>query len=162
MKIFICSKSEVAKVTEKVNATHVISLLDPGESRPILHHSTSLQNWLLVNFSDVHEIFNHNAPTEEDIEKVLKWAKKLPDDVILLVHCYAGVSRSTAMAMAILVQYYGNDKIDECIKMIHEVRPQSCPNPLVTEFADKYLGCDGEFHKKAQDSSPFTELFKLF
>lgn len=160
MKIYVCSKSEVALITGRVGATHVLSLLDPGD-RPVLHLSTPLQNWLLINFDDTRNEFSANAPTEDDVIKFMEWAKKLPNDAILLVHCFAGVSRSTAAAMAILVQYYGKDKIDECIKMVHDVRPQACPNPIITQIADTYLGCNGEFHQKAQGSSPFSELLKL-
>lgn len=147
-------------MTGRVNATHVLSLLDPGK-RPILHDDTPLQNWLLIHFEDVHNMYAYYAPKEEHIIQFLEWAKKLPDDAILLVHCEAGVSRSTAAAMAILVQYHGIDKIDECIQAIHDVRPQCCPNPIITELADRILGCNGEFHSKAQKSAKFTELFKL-
>jgi len=143
MKIFICSKSEVTAMTSWVGATHVLSLLDPG-SRPILHPGTPLQNWLLVHFDDNKHEWQTNSPTEEQVSKILEWGKTLPDDAILLAHCLAGVSRSTAASLALLVQYHGLDKIDECLKMLIDIRPQACPNPIIIRFADKLLGCDGK------------------
>ena len=59
-------------------------------------------------------------------------------------------SRSSAAALALIVQYHGVDKIDEGIQLLLEVRPFACPNPLITLFADEQLGCNGELHEKAE------------
>ena len=62
----------------------------------------------------------------------------------LLIHCYAGVSRSTALAYAILVDRHGHDG-DEArlLERLLEIRPQACPNRLVVRHADALLGRRG-------------------
>jgi predicted protein tyrosine phosphatase len=150
MKIFVCQRSAVSQKTRQVGATHVLSLLDPGSKRPFLHPHTDPNNWRLFHFEDVLEEHETNSPTREHVAEILQWGRALPNDAVVLVHCEAGVSRSTAAALALLVQHHGIDKIDECIQLLLDVRPFSCPNPLITRFADEQLGCNGELHKKAE------------
>jgi predicted protein tyrosine phosphatase len=149
MKVFVCNRSAVSRRTSQLGATHVLSLLDPGK-KPFLHPNTDRQNWLLLHFEDNLEENEPNSPTREHVKQILEWGKHLPDDAVVLVHCEAGVSRSTAAALALLVQNQGTDKIDECIAHLLEVRPQACPNPLITKWADEFLGCNGQLHEKAE------------
>lgn len=143
MKVFVSSRSQVSKITSRVGATHVLSLLDPGK-RPWLHPSTPYKNWKLLIFEDVVNPCYDRAPTKDHVSEFLAWAKDLPPDSILLVHCEAGVSRSTAAALAILVQYHGIDNIDKCVDLLFGVRPESAPNPLIAKYADEILGCGGK------------------
>ena len=138
----------------------MLSLLDPGK-RPFLHPKTDRNNWLLLHFEDNLIESETNSPTVEHVKKILEWGKSLPEDAVVLVHCEAGVSRSTAAALAILVQYYGNDKIEECIKLLLDVRPIACPNPLITKWADEQLGCNGELHEAAEKVANSKLFWKL-
>ena len=149
MKVFVCHRSAVSRKTSQVNASHILSLLDPGK-RPFLHPKTNPKNWLLLHFEDNLTEQEASSPTREHIARILQWGRSLPDDAVVLVHCEAGISRSSAAALALLVQYHGVDKIDECIQLLLEVRPFACPNPLITLFADEQLGCNGELHEKAE------------
>lgn len=143
MKVYVSSRSQVSKVTGKVGATHVLSLLDPGK-RPWLHPKTELKNWKLFIFEDVIDPNYDRAPTKDHVEQILAWARNLPPDAVLLVHCEAGISRSTAAALAILVQYHGIDQIDRCVDLLFGVRPESAPNPLIAKYADELLNCNGK------------------
>lgn len=149
MKIHVCERSKVARRTSELGATHILSLLDPGK-RPFLHSNFNKQNWLLLNFEDNLDEHQHNSPTPEHVEHILSWGKELPADAVVLVHCEAGVSRSTAAALALWVQHLGTDKIDEAISRLLADRPMACPNPLITKWADDQLGCQGELHAKAE------------
>jgi len=161
MKVFVCSRGAVSKFTSKTGATHVLSLLDPGV-RPYLHPKTNKDNWLLLHFEDNIEEFDPNSPTREHVTTILNWSKLLPDDAILLVHCEAGVSRSTAAALAIMIQHNGIEKLEECISNLLLVRPQACPNPLITKWADEQLGCGGKLHAAAEviANNKLNQLFK--
>ena len=149
MKIFVCSRSEVSRKTSKLGATHVLSLLDPGK-RPFLHPKTNKQHWLLLHFEDNLDEHERNSPTRDHVKQILAWGKTLPNDATVLVHCEAGVSRSTAAALALLVQRFGREHIDWCVEKLLEVRPTACPNPLITRWADELLGCDGQLFAAAE------------
>lgn len=160
MKVFVCSRSSVSKTSKRLGITHVLSLLDPGK-RPFLHPSTDRKNWLLMHFEDNLDETDINSPTREHVSHFLNWARSLPSDAVLLVHCEAGVSRSTAAALAILVQHHGADKLEDCVKLLLDVRPEACPNPIITKFADEQLGCNGLLHQ-AGERIANAKLLKFF
>lgn len=159
MKIFVCDRSKVAKTMARFSATHVLSLLDPGV-RPFLNPHFNKANWRLVICEDQLNADDPNAPTLENVEFILDWGRTLPDDAVVLVHCEAGISRSTAAAMALLIQHKGIEHIDECVAEILAVRPNACPNPLITIYADNILKCGGKFHSAAEDIAT-AHIFKM-
>ncbi len=91
------------------------------------------------------------APKKEQVEFLLQWVNKLPTDAHLVIHCYAGVSRSTAAALAVKVQELGVSQVKEAIDWLLEIRPQACPNPVITKFADELLNAKGELHAAAEE-----------
>ena len=125
------------------HATHMISLLDPGLRPPYNKYMPEHQNRLLINCRDVIHEDVSSAPTEEQVRTVLEFSKDLDDDASLVIHCLAGISRSTAIALAILVQKHGVHKIKECVDSLLDIRPQAYPNPIIIKYADKLLGADG-------------------
>jgi predicted protein tyrosine phosphatase len=75
----------------------------------------------------------------------------------MLIHCYAGVSRSTALAYAILIDHHGaiGDERRMLDRLV-EIRPQACPNRLVVRYADQLLGCRGRMIR-AVDEHPVIQ-----
>jgi predicted protein tyrosine phosphatase len=61
----------------------------------------------------------------------------------LLVHCHAGVSRSTAAAIVILAQCEPTRDPGAIVGQIVRHRPQAWPNIRIIETADKLLGREG-------------------
>ncbi len=99
--------------------------------------------WLQLEMNDVPTANHVGAPTKEQVKLGLDWVKALPDDAHLVVHCWAGISRSTAMALGILVQKHGIEYIPQAIEWLQENRPIACPNPLVIQHLDELLECRG-------------------
>ena len=146
--------SNVDKVPGHIHrgATHVISLLHSSERNLLfMPKSFKRENWLFLEMDDVISEDATFAPQKEQVGRLLAWAKKLPSDAHLVVHCFAGVSRSTAAALAIKVQELGVDQVDEAIKWLLEERPQACPNPVITKHADELLGANGKLHSAAEE-----------
>lgn len=70
-----------------------------------------LQEVLYMQFADVECKGHPDCILEEDGQEIYRWAKSLPDDALVIVHCRAGRSRSSATAAALA--YIFNDKNDE-------------------------------------------------
>ncbi len=133
-------------------ATHVVSLLHSKERNQLfMPKSFKRENWLFLEMDDVIHETADAAPKKEQVERLLSWVKKLPDDAHLVIHCYAGISRSTAAALAVKVQELGVHRVSEAIDWLLDHRPQACPNPVITKFADELLGAKGELHGAAEE-----------
>lgn len=160
MNIIVTSKFDVELAYFEHQTTHIISILDHDEEF-YLPSYISKENWKRFNCSDTHDLGNSKAPTKKLVKEILDWAKELPEYANLLVHCYAGISRSTAVAMAIMIQKYGVRSIDHAINHISGMRRVCAPNKLITQYADELLECDGEFHSKAQSLVQYVNLIEL-
>lgn len=133
-------------------ATHVVSLLHSSERHLLfMPRSFDRANWLFLEMDDVISESADAAPKKEQVQRLLEWTNKLPNDAHLVIHCYAGISRSTAAALAVKVQELGTDKVKEAIDWLLEARPQACPNPVITKFADELLGANGKLHTAAEE-----------
>ena len=141
-EFFICNRAQVKQRVKSRGATHLLTLLDPV--RPMWKPSAiPPENWLWLRFQDQESPQYHQAPAREHAEQILAWGKNLPDHARVLVHCEAGVSRSTASALALWVQAQGS--MQGARAWIDQERPIACPNMLLAEFFDNLLDLKGEF-----------------
>lgn len=150
--ITVCNRLDVHRVAREVNATHILSLLDRGV-RPFLPDGFKRENWKLLEMEDVWNPNTFDAPKKEQIQSALDWSARLPMDASLIVHCEAGVSRSTAMALGIMVQKMGTvpDRIEKAAAKLIEIRPQACPNPLIAQYCDEILECNNAFFQASEE-----------
>jgi predicted protein tyrosine phosphatase len=135
--------------------TYVLSILDPGWPEPEPIRSFDLGRRLKLNFHDVIEpIPGWIAPERWDVELLLAFGRNLaaaagdgrgePGAAHLLVHCHAGVSRSTASAILLLAQYHPERAAHDIVGQVIRLRPQAWPNLRIVEIGDALLGRDGE------------------
>jgi predicted protein tyrosine phosphatase len=150
--------------------THVVSILDPGYPEPEAFWAYDPHHRLTLH---VHDTIRPGPelvlPNIEHVEAILGLGRKLTLDAErhhthLLVHCHAGISRSTA-AMAILLAQAGpKGTEDRVFAQIGELRPQAWPNSLLIGVADDLLrrrGCLsaalGRFYARQIRNQPATE-----
>lgn len=140
----VCSKSQVHKRVNEVGATHLITMLDPGDHifKP---NTVPIENHLFMLFEDCEFPDNPRAPRIEHCQRILDFGKKIPEDSVTVVHCFAGLCRSTASALALHYQRYGD--LDAARSWLAEDRPQAMPNMLMAKHFDELLALDGKFVK---------------
>ncbi len=140
----VCSKSQVKSTVRQLDATHLLTLLDPQDS--IYKPNRILpENWLWLRMEDEETPSHPNAPTKEQAARILEWGKALPDDACVVVHCYAGVSRSTASGLALWLQSNGTEHVAEAEAWLVSHRPRAVPNPLLAQHFDTLLNMNGAF-----------------
>ena len=61
----------------------------------------------------------------------------------MLVHCWAGISRSTAAAYIMACDRLGPGKEGLVAKRLRAASPTATPNPLMIRLADEALARDG-------------------
>jgi predicted protein tyrosine phosphatase len=145
-EIKITDAMEAAVIHHKF--TRIVSLVSPngkyaGYNFGAKHHIEFFDDEVVNDTNDPYMVL----PYPEAIKRVLEFTKSLTPHDRLLVHCHAGISRSTAMAMAILCQH-GLPPEDAC-SHIFKIRPESDPNTLVLQLADEILGLHGELVETA-------------
>lgn len=149
MKISITSVDKVPAYVQFKSVTHIVSLLWKEEKDELrLPSSFPRENWLSVEMNDVASRHHSGAPTRGQVNYVLEWIKQLPEDAHVLIHCFAGISRSTAIALSAKVMQ--GMPIDEAVAWLKDHRPVACPNPIITKYADEILEAKGELHSAAE------------
>ena len=127
--------------------THVLSILDPEWDDPPAFALFPPHRRLALRFNDIIEPMPERlAPSRADVERLLAFGRELSEaeGSHLLVHCHAGVSRSTASAALILAQAHPDRPAVEVLDAVAQMRPRAWPNLRILELGDALLGRHGE------------------
>ena len=145
-QVTICGIGELGLHCE-AGVTHVLSLLDPGTPEPEAFGVFDTHRRLELRFHDVIDADPGCVPPERpDVEQLLSFGRDLANakGTHLLVHCHAGVSRSTAAATLILAQARPDRPAEEALQTMVRRRPRAWPNLRMLELGDALLGRRGE------------------
>ncbi len=140
----ICGLDELDRHSAR-GVSHVLSILDPGWPEPEAFWTFDPLARATLHFHDAIEPdLGIVLPQKADVEAVLAFGRDAGDDVRhLLIHCHAGISRSTAAMAMILAQAFPNETETSIIDRLLKIRPQAWPNSRMIGFADELLGRDG-------------------
>ena len=145
-QVTICGIDELGFHCE-AGVSHVLSILDPGSPEPEAFAAFDPHRRIELRFHDVIEPGSGwVAPESRDIEQLLAFGRDLTEarGTHLLVHCHAGVSRSTAAATLILAQTRPDRSADEALLTVVRQRPRAWPNLRILELGDALLGRRGQ------------------
>lgn len=119
----------------------VITLEDPGCRKPLQLRFTHRPHpaHLVLPFEDVdHDDGRIRVASLEQVEKALAFGRDHASGS-LLVHCYHGVGRSAATALAIIADRLGAGHEEEAVDYLLTIRPEATPNLIVTAHGDELL-----------------------
>ncbi len=145
MEILILSRSK-AKAESFKNidkpAPNIISIIDIGSQ----YQSFNRFNKLLVcQFDDIDDedrdgLVYHNAPTEKDAQRIVNFIRGI-DDRKLIVHCEAGICRSSATAIGAHFIKFGSEGAKE---RFFPLIGQIFPNERLARLIDQEARLNGE------------------
>lgn len=144
-RVTICGIPELAQHAS-AGVSHVLSIIDTYEPRPpALDGFGARIDHELIRFDDVvAEYPGFEACTPAHIARMLEFGERVhaaPASHVL-VHCHAGVSRSTAAAAILMAQHAPGQEEAAFLKLL-ELRKHGWPNTRMVEFADELLKRDG-------------------
>jgi predicted protein tyrosine phosphatase len=140
--IHVCPWVEVPHVAARIRPARLITLLDPtdvAETPPEVHPDLHLR----VGVNDISEpLMGMTAPDERHVAQLVAFLKEWDAAAPLLVHCYAGISRSTATAF-IAMSLLNEGREAEAARKIRETADHAQPNRRIVALADDLLGRGG-------------------
>lgn len=83
-------------------------------------------------------------PARQHIDELLAFSRSWDTSQPLLIHCWAGISRSMASAFTILCDRLGPDREIEIARAMRQRAPHAQPNRLLVSHADDALGRKGK------------------
>jgi predicted protein tyrosine phosphatase len=150
--------------------THVLSILDPEWPDPEAFLDFDPHVRATIRFHDAIEPSPGVVlPHKVDVEAILAFGRDAGDVSHLLIHCHAGISRSTAAMLMILAQAHPEESEDAAVARLVAIRPQAWPNSRMIGFADELLGRDGRllaavskiYARRLKAQPEFGELMRM-
>ena len=143
-KVTICGISELPQHCS-AGVSHVLSIIDTHEPRPPALDDFYGVDHELIRFDDVvAEYPGFEACTLAHIVRVLEFGERVHANPKghVLVHCHAGISRSTAAAAILMAQHAPGQEEAAFLRLL-DLRKHGWPNTRMVEFADQLLKRDG-------------------
>ena len=156
--IHVCSLAALPETVRLTGASHVLTVMANVDQ--VLRPASVLPaNHMKIAFDDITEPMDgFVAPSAEHVERVLSFVRGWDRSAPLVIHCYAGVSRSTASAFAAACAL--NPHRDEMViaRQIRSASPIANPNRLLVSLADNALGRDGRMLRALDDIGPASMM----
>ena len=141
--IHVCSLARLHETVADCGARHVVSLLDDAVhvERP---RNVAPENHLRLRVHDISVPLDGYVLAEQEhvadlLDFVRGWDRRAP----LVVHCYAGISRSTASAFASACALAPHRDEASIAQALRRASPTATPNIRIVALADRLLGRDG-------------------
>jgi len=143
----ICGVMEFSRINRR-SITHAVSIWHPTDSTEewigLVRDGLPGAAVLPVVFDDVESARDGYLPASRDqVGEVIEFGRRLRGGDHLLIHCMAGVSRSTACALAILTAHFGPGSERTAAETVRALRRQARPNRLIVTHADAILERQG-------------------
>lgn len=158
--IHVCSLSKVEETVTKTGAERLLSLLAAGTEvmRPA---SITRENHLHLVMHDIAVAQEGmTMPGEEHVLTLLDFARQWDRSRPLVVHCYAGISRSTASAYIIAAALAPKRDEAELAKTLRALSPTATPNPRLIAIADTLLDRRGRMIEAIQAIGRGADAFE--
>jgi predicted protein tyrosine phosphatase len=141
--IIVSPLSAVQTLVDEHGVRHVVSLLGPDTPHRQFQ-GIEQESHLKLTFHDILEPmdgFSHPLP--EHAEQLVAFLKSWGRETPILIHCWAGISRSTASAFTALCMLRPNADEQEIAWELRAASPSATPNRLLISYADQLLGRAG-------------------
>ncbi|MBB3018837.1 putative protein tyrosine phosphatase [Microvirga lupini] len=138
--LHVCPLSRLHDTVAETRASHVVSLMGVTAEVPRVvaeHH-------LFIGVSDIVEpLEGHVLAGAEHMEKLLAFVRAWGRESPLVLHCWAGISRSTAAAYIAACALAPERDEASIAAALREASPSATPNARFVALADDILGRRG-------------------
>jgi predicted protein tyrosine phosphatase len=143
MTIIVCPLSHVERICEARRPSHLLSLLDPGH---VIPSPAGLGAGAHLRIG-VHDICDETEglirPDEAVVEEVIAFGRGWTAEAPIVVHCWAGISRSSASAFTLACARNPHADARAIAEEMRRQSPYATPNRRIVALADDLLGRGG-------------------
>ncbi|WP_269583479.1 tyrosine phosphatase family protein [Roseibium sp. Sym1] len=141
--LHVCSLSKLPETVATTGAKSLVTLINAELNVPT-PDGIAPERHLNLSFNDIVDPVEGLIPaSEQHIEAFLAfirdWDRKAP----LIIHCWAGISRSTAGAYVAACALNPDADEYQLAALLRERSPSATPNARIVAMADKMLARDG-------------------
>lgn len=148
MAIIVCPLSKVQHIAAERRPQRIVSLLDPKTPFPVMagyedrHHRAELHDI-------TEEVPGLSAPCGNRVGALIRFVSDWDRSAPILIHCYAGISRSTATAFITACVHNPKADEEEIARALRAASPTATPNARIVALADAELGRGGRMVRGA-------------
>jgi predicted protein tyrosine phosphatase len=141
--IHVCSLARLHDTVHETGARHIITLLRMIDrvERPA---TVVADNHLILGMDDIVEpIEGYTHPGEEHVTRLIEFVTRWDRTAPMVIHCYAGISRSTAGAFVAACALNPSRNEAAIAQAIRNGSATATPNMRIVTLADQILGRGG-------------------
>jgi predicted protein tyrosine phosphatase len=141
--IHVTPLSRLHATVEATGASHVVTLINL--TTPVIRPpSIDVARHLFIGVSDITAPQDgHIVPAQEHVERLLAFAGGWSRAKPMVIHCWAGISRSTAAAFITVCALRPDRNEAEVARALRRASPSATPNARLVTVADEILGRQG-------------------
>lgn len=143
MKLIVSPLAGVPSAIETHRPSHVITLISP-DAPGVVYDGIEKDRHLTLRFNDITASQEGLvAPSAGLIQGLLDFAGRWDRRAPMLLHCFAGISRSTAAAYILACHAAGPGTETEIATRLRRASGSATPNALMIALADEILRREG-------------------
>lgn len=152
--LLVTPLSSLAGALDAHNPSHLVSLLSPEHMIETPQGFAAAMH-LRLGVNDIVDPAAGTAPpARRHIDELLAFSRGWDAQRPLLIHCWAGISRSMASAFTILCDRLGPGHEIEIARAMRQRAPHAQPNRLLVRYADDALERGGDMVEALNNMGP--------
>lgn len=158
--IIVCPLNKAHALIGEHGASHAVSLLSNETPHPVFE-ALQPANHLRLTFHDIIQPMDGMEPPRAvDAERLVEFLSGWEREAPMLIHCWAGISRSTAAAFTAMCLFRPDEDEEVLAQELRMASPSATPNRLIVSFTDALLGRMGRMVRAVEKIGRGADAFE--
>jgi predicted protein tyrosine phosphatase len=158
--IHVCSLSRLYATIDETRARHVITMLRLTDRVTRPSHIAPENHLVLAMDDIVAPADGLDIPADEHVQQLIAFASRWDRTTPMVVHCFAGISRSTAGAFVAACALNPERDETQIARAIRDASRTAQPNARIVAIADRLLQRQGRMVRAVESLGPGETAFE--